>query len=79
MYPQRLATSGNPHVLLHPGLYYAVLSSHLYAGFYDLYKNVPVVRQAMSALSARLFPSAQQLFEWLERHAQVRYAGQVSS
>ncbi len=42
-------------------------------GFYDLYKNVPIVRQAMSALAAHIFPPAQQLFEWLERHAQIRY------
>ncbi|GFH31272.1 uncharacterized protein HaLaN_30279, partial [Haematococcus lacustris] len=41
-------------------------------GFYDLYKNVPLVRQAMATLSARLFPSAHRIVEWLERHAQVR-------
>ncbi|KAJ9533736.1 hypothetical protein QJQ45_026808 [Haematococcus lacustris] len=41
--------------------------SHVY-----LYKNVPLVRQAMATLSARLFPSAHRIVEWLERHAQVR-------
>lgn len=40
-------------------------------GFWDLYRNVPVVREALSALSARLMP-LHALFEWIERHAQIR-------
>jgi len=36
--------------------------------------HTPVPAQAMAALTARLFPQAHALFEWLERHAQIRSA-----
>ncbi len=53
-------------------LFTAVSVVSMLFGFYDLYKNVPVVRQAMAALSAKIFPPATLFFEWLEKHAQIR-------
>lgn len=36
------------------------------------YKNVPFLKQVVTSLAAQLYLPAAELFEWLERHTQIR-------
>ncbi|KAG2453730.1 hypothetical protein HYH02_001941 [Chlamydomonas schloesseri] len=46
------------------------------AGFYDLWRNVPFLKQVVTAIASRLYlPAAEfwdRLSDWLERHTQLR-------
>eukprot|EP00798_Chlamydomonas_sp_ICE-L_P014123 gene14123-20079_t len=41
-------------------------------GFYDLYKNIPFVKQVVSATLLRIHLPSRQIMDWLEHHTQIR-------
>ncbi|GLC45031.1 hypothetical protein PLESTB_001461200 [Pleodorina starrii] len=53
-------------------LFIAISVFSMGCGFYDLYKNVPFLKQVITAVASRMYLPASELFEWLERHTQVR-------
>ncbi|EFJ51037.1 hypothetical protein VOLCADRAFT_103675 [Volvox carteri f. nagariensis] len=53
-------------------LFIAVSIFSMGCGFYDLYKNVPFLKQVITAVASRMYLPASELFEWLERHTQIR-------
>ena len=53
-------------------LYVAISFVSMACGFFDLYKNVPYVKQFVSSAMARVHLPAAALFEWLELHTQLR-------
>ncbi|GFR43621.1 hypothetical protein Agub_g4720, partial [Astrephomene gubernaculifera] len=53
-------------------LFIAISIFSMGCGFYDLYKNVPFLKQVVTAVASRLYLPAAELFEWLERHTQIR-------
>ncbi|GIL47069.1 hypothetical protein Vafri_3889 [Volvox africanus] len=53
-------------------LFIAISIFSMGCGFYDLYKNVPFLKQVITAVASRMYLPAAELFEWLERHTQIR-------
>ncbi|GIL98365.1 hypothetical protein Vretimale_3747 [Volvox reticuliferus] len=53
-------------------LFIAISIFSMGCGFYDLYKNVPFLKQVVTAVASRMYLPAAELFEWLERHTQIR-------